>query len=61
MHAVKRFRSIAAGLVFTRAATTAVIVLLAAGLAVGYAVSWQLGVCSMGLQGADHGLHVPTC
>jgi decaprenyl-phosphate phosphoribosyltransferase len=48
MHPVKRHRPIAAGLVSTRAAIVTVLVLLAAGLAVAYAVSWQLGLLLTG-------------
>jgi decaprenyl-phosphate phosphoribosyltransferase len=48
MHPVKRFRPIAAGHVSTRAAVAGIAVLLAAGLAVAFAVSWQLGLLLAG-------------
>jgi decaprenyl-phosphate phosphoribosyltransferase len=48
LHPVKRLRPFAAGLIPTRTAYVAVAVLLAAGLAVGYAVSWQLGLLLTG-------------
>jgi decaprenyl-phosphate phosphoribosyltransferase len=48
MHPVKRLRPIAAGFVSTRAALGSVAVLLAAGLAIAYAVSWQLGLLLTG-------------
>jgi decaprenyl-phosphate phosphoribosyltransferase len=47
-HPVKRFRPIAAGHVSPRAAYTGIGVLLAAGLAVAFAVSWQLGLLVVG-------------
>src|SRR3954451_10338718 len=48
MHPVKRSRPIAAGLVPTRAAVAAIALLLAAGLALAYAISWQLGLLLTG-------------
>src|SRR3954452_4251226 len=44
LHPVKRHRAIAAGHVSARAAYAGIGVLLVAGLAVAFAVSWQLGL-----------------
>ena len=48
MHPVKRFRPIAAGHVSPRSAGVGIGVLLVAGLAVAFAVSWQLGLLLAG-------------
>jgi decaprenyl-phosphate phosphoribosyltransferase len=48
LHPVKRHRPIAAGHVSPRAAYAGIGVLLAAGLAVAFAVSWQLGLLLTG-------------
>jgi decaprenyl-phosphate phosphoribosyltransferase len=44
VHPTKRYRPVAAGIVPVRVAVVASLVLLAAGLAVAFAVNWQLGV-----------------